>query len=110
MWHGRERLAQAHYRKALNRFSSGAPDKALWHVHMALHCHPRFLPAVRLKEKILGQREWDEDANLGRSLLHRLIARQKGYDLRPFGRPAPASTERDQRDAPIDGERDETAP
>jgi type IV pilus assembly protein PilQ len=65
MWHGRERIAQAHYHKALDMFAAGDMDKALWHVNMALHCHPRFTPVLELKEKILGQREWDEDASLG---------------------------------------------
>ena len=87
MWHGRERLAQAHYRKALAKHAAGDIDKALWHADMALLCNPRFLQAVQLKENILGRREWDEDTSFGRAFLHRLIAREKGYDLHSFGRP-----------------------
>jgi len=110
MWHGRERIAQTHYHKALDMFAAGDIRKALWHVNMALHCHPRFTPVLELKEKILGQREWDEDASLGRGFLHRLIALEKGYDLRPFGRPARPGATQDQREETTGGERGDPNP
>lgn len=88
MWHGRERLAQTHYQKALAAFSTDDGDKALWHVKMSLNAAPRFLPAVQLKEKILGRRAWDEDGTTTRMFVHRLIAKEKGYPWPPFNRPA----------------------
>jgi type IV pilus assembly protein PilQ len=91
MWHGRDRLAQAHYQRALEAINVDKRDKALWHTQMALHAEPRLLPAVELKEKILGERDSYEDGTSSRSFLYRLIAQEKGYPLSPFGRPAPGA-------------------
>jgi len=92
MWASRERLAQAHYRAALEHYATGDLDHALWEVRMALHNQPRFFPAIELKEEILGRRDWDEDASVARDYLTRLITREvapEGME-EPFrGRPAP---------------------
>ena len=77
MWHGRERLAQAHYRKALERLAEKDLDKALWEVRMSLHSNGRFLPAVDLKEQILGIREWEDDGTATRQFIHDLIAAEQ---------------------------------
>lgn len=89
MWHGRERLAQARYHKALRALADGDKDKALWHLNLALYNLPRMMPAVQLKERLLGERAWDDDGTGGRSFLHSVITRSKGYAIPPFGRPAP---------------------
>ena len=47
MWHGRERVAQGHYHKAMESRASGDTEKALWHANMALHNHPRMVPAAQ---------------------------------------------------------------
>lgn len=90
MWHGRGRVAQSHYQKALDHYERGEMDKAMWHVDMALYNHPRLSSAARLKEKISGKREWGDSELPTRTLLQRLIARERGYSLKPFGRPEPA--------------------
>jgi len=87
MWHGRERLAQSLFHKALTEYQQGRGDKALWYAKLSLHNNPRFLPAIDLKEKILGQREWDDDGTGGRMFLHRLIARDHPETAIPFDRP-----------------------
>jgi len=87
MWHGRDRLAQTYYQKALAAVSAGDRDKALWHVRMALNAAPRLLPAIQLKEKILGQRAWQEDGASSRMFLYRLLAQEKGHPWPPFDRP-----------------------
>ncbi len=95
MWHGRERIAQGHYHKAVKSNASGDTKKALWHANMALHNHPRLVPAVLLKEEILRQREWDDDASGERRFLHHLIAEERGFSVRFLGRPPrsiPATT------------------
>lgn len=89
MWHGRERLAQAQYHRAAKTFAEGDFDRALWHVNLALHNQPRFLPAIEMKERILGERAWDHEGTGGRTFLHSVITRKKGYALPPFGRPKP---------------------
>ena len=86
---GRERIAQRHFREAIAYVGNGEDSMALWHVNMALHNHPRFLDAIRLKERLTQVRLWDSDGTGGRAFLHQLIAREKGYDLNVFGRPKP---------------------
>jgi len=88
MWHGRDRLAQANYSKALAALNAGDRDKALWHVKMSLNAAPRLLPAIQLKEKILAQRAWYDDGTSSRMFVYRLIAQDKGYPWPPFERPA----------------------
>lgn len=101
---GRERLAQSNYRLALEAHNAGNRERALWYADMSIQNLPRFLPAIELKERITGERAWDEDATGGREFLHRLIAQERGYPL-PWNRkraiPNPAPP--DQRsDAAID--------
>ena len=92
MWHGRDRLAQTYYQYALAALSTGDRDKALWHVRMSLNAAPRFLPAIQLKEKILGQRAWYEDGTGSRMFVYHLIAQERGYPWPPFDRPAPLTS------------------
>ncbi len=89
MMYGRERIAQAQYQRATDALSAGDRDKALYHLNMSLHNSGRSVPAIKLKERILGKRAWDEDGASSRSFLHQLISQEKGYHLPPFGRPAP---------------------
>ncbi len=93
MWHGRDRLAQIHYQKATDAYAHGDRRNALWHAQMALHNNARHISAIELKEKLLGERAWDDDGASNRTFLHRILGRERG-DLRPaFGRPAPPFTE-----------------
>lgn len=89
MWHGRERLAQSHYRRAVGAMECGDPDKALWHANLALHCFPRHMPAIKLKESILCERAWEEDGSATRTFIHELIAKEKGWPQKLFNRPDP---------------------
>ena len=89
MWHGRERLAQSHYRRAVKAMECNDQDKALWHANLALHCYPRHLPAIKLKEGILCSRAWEEDATSTRTFIHEFIAKEKGWPVPMYGRPDP---------------------
>ena len=100
MWHSRERIAQAQYHKALNALSTGDRGKALWHLNMALHNNARCIPAIKLKEAVLGERAWDEDGTGGRAFLHQLISQKRGYVLPPFGRPEPQTDSADRPQTP----------
>ena len=108
MWHGRERLAQTHYRKALEKYDEGNLKKALWHANMALHNHPRFIPAMKLRERIADRREWDEDSSVHRRLMQQLIAQEKGYEHVHFERPA--VIQREPNDNAATEPSDEVAP
>jgi type IV pilus assembly protein PilQ len=92
LWHGRERLAQAHYQRALEHFADGDTQRALWDVRMALHNHPRLLSAIKLKEQIREQRAWDDEGSVTRDFVARLISAESSpanADKPRFGRPAP---------------------
>ena len=95
MWHGRERLAQRHYRRALEHVGAGQQDKALWDLNMALHNYPRFMRAIELKESLLEQREWEEDGVATRAFIHRLIAAEAGSLSLPYGCPPMSSGDPD---------------
>jgi len=87
MWHGRDRLAQAHYRKALEHYAKGEDKLALWNVQMALLNQPRFLSAIKLKEDIVEAREWDDEGSVTRAFLNELVAPEGTEGASPFDRP-----------------------
>ena len=91
MWHGRERLAQAHYQRALEHFAEGDSQRALWDARMALHNMPRLLPAIKLKEEIQNRRVWDDEGSVSRDFAARLILAEStpGVEVPRFGRPGP---------------------
>jgi len=93
MWHGRERLAQSHYQKAVAALDAGRREDALWHAKMAQHAFSRHLPAIELQESLRRKREWDMDLSTSRSFIQRLIARERGEPFAPFSRPVPPSAE-----------------
>lgn len=86
MWHGRNRIAQSYYRKAVQLMSRGDSEKASWYAKLVLHNQPRFLPAIKLVEEIEQSREWDHDGGLTRSFLWELMM-QDDYRPARFGRP-----------------------
>ena len=90
MWHGRERLAQSFYRKALEYHELGDLDRARWHVQMALHNYPRFLQAIKLKDEIEQARDWEDDATISREFIFDLIRREQGLTGSVFDRPEPS--------------------
>lgn len=89
MWHGRERLARAHFRRSLKQFAQGNSDRALWNVRMALHNDPLFISAIKFREEILADREWDGDGSAARDFIHGLIREAQDVSKADFGRPGP---------------------
>jgi type IV pilus assembly protein PilQ len=87
MWHGRERLSQSYYHKAIEHFADGQHEKALWNVRMALHNQPRFLAAIDLKEEIEQAREWEEDGSVTREFIWDIISNDRQDSDFRFGRP-----------------------
>jgi len=101
MWSGRERLAQTYYRKALDAAEAGDVATALWYTNLSVHCLSRFAPALQLRERLTGQRDWNEDGVASRSFIYDLIARDRGYAPSNFGRPDPTAVGRpSDADAP----------
>jgi len=54
-WHGRQRLAQAHFRQAQKDLQRGDSRSALWRLTAAINLYPRFLEAIRLREELLAE-------------------------------------------------------
>lgn len=85
---GREQLAEARYRRALEHLQAGDLDKALSAVRMALHMTPRHIAAIRLQERLLKERMWHADGAVLRSFVHDLIRAEAGLEpLQRYGRP-----------------------
>lgn len=89
MWHGREKLAQSYYADALEAYRGGDVDKALFMVRMALHNNQKFLPAIKLQEKIRQERIWGDDGTATRTFIQKTIMREQGINEPVFGRPTP---------------------
>jgi len=88
-WFGRERLAEAHYKSAVDHLSRGDTEKALWDAEMATHNFPRHVPATKLIESIRNKRQWECEASSVRSFIHDRIAEESGVENKPFDRPMP---------------------
>lgn len=76
MFTGRERLAQAFYEEALRQSERGNRDLALFNAACALHNQPRHIGAIKLRERLSGERLWESDASRIRPLTLRLIQRE----------------------------------
>ena len=100
MWHGRERLAQALYKRALEHYGAGEFDDALWHVRMSLHNDPRFISAIRLQEDLRDRREWDDEGTVTRDFIRRAIRKEHGMVEPRFDRPAPPFVRPDMLQGP----------
>jgi type IV pilus assembly protein PilQ len=88
-WTGRSRLAQAHYEAALRALSAGKLGLAEWHTDLAIHNRPQLVEALRLREDIRQQRDWEEDGSLVRDYIRRLMQREEGLPDTRYGRPVP---------------------
>lgn len=97
---GRERLAQAHYRWALEHQHANRPDKALWDLELALMLNPRFIEADWLRAELSDRIHEDEDNSIVRDLVQEMIREE-------FGRPRtapPAERGLPPEDTPPTGE------
>ena len=70
---GRERLAQAHYRWALEHHRTGHVDKALWDLDLALSLNPRFVEADWLREELSERRTEEPENSVVRELVRQMI-------------------------------------
>ena len=70
---GRERLAQTHYRWALEHHRAGRLDAALWDLDLALSLNPRFIEADGLREELTQVATEEPDASIVHNLVLQLI-------------------------------------
>ena len=88
---GRERLAQAFFHAALADLERGRTGLALLNARLALHNQPKHLAAIKLEERLLHQRLWDDEGSRMRTFIWDLIRPERqaqGISEPPvFGRP-----------------------
>jgi hypothetical protein len=71
--YGRNRLAQAHYRWAVEHAEAGRLDKALWDTRLALHLSPTHMQALELKQQLLERRELEHGDGYIRDFINRRL-------------------------------------
>ncbi len=76
---GRERLAESAYECAETELKKPNPDldKAMWHLNCATNLNPKFLEAIKLKEKITGQTLSANDNSSMRSFIRRQVMAER---------------------------------
>jgi type IV pilus assembly protein PilQ len=77
---GRERLAQAHYRWALQHHHAGQLGKALWDLDLALSLNPRFVEADWLREELTDVVTGEPDNSVVRDLLREMVVAELERD------------------------------
>jgi type IV pilus assembly protein PilQ len=65
----RTKMAEDHYANAARYYVEGNCESAMKEVDLALTLRPTYLEAIRLKERIIGQRDPDEVKKLERNVL-----------------------------------------
>ncbi|MGE0479217.1 MAG: type II secretion system protein GspD [Phycisphaerae bacterium] len=85
---GREQLAEARYLAAVEAVDRGKLDEALTQVRLCLFLNARHADALRLEERLQGERAWRSDTSLIRSFVRDRIREQAGLPpTPPFERP-----------------------
>lgn len=87
--YGRERLAQAHYRWAMEHLSKGHSNRALWDATVAAHLSPTFLDAIEMTEKLSNRRAFDSEGSSVRGFVLKETLREKGITRPLYDRPQP---------------------
>jgi type IV pilus assembly protein PilQ len=95
---GRDRLSLAHFHMALQHLKSGRKDKALWDARLCLHLNPKYMPAFKLKEKLLGRHSCDYRVGTIRDFISRRL--MGDTYLEDIGPPPPGREGRIVPDAP----------
>jgi len=91
---GRERLAQAFFHEALQQLECGKRDLAILNLRMTLNNLPQHGAALRLFERLRGERMWDEDGTRMRAFVQGLLPPEPV----PAAPPVPPAFERPQVD------------
>jgi type IV pilus assembly protein PilQ len=60
---GRDRIAQLWYGKAQEAYEQNCPDKALMYIDWALNTNPRFIEAIKFREKLTSKKMEEPDTS-----------------------------------------------
>ena len=77
-WHGRQQLAEAHYRRAQDHQAAGDDDMALWDATMACHISPAYSDAARLRDALRGWRRTTGEYGSMRLFMRQLVEQDNG--------------------------------
>lgn len=77
-WVGRTRLAEDAYGRAAKYYLEGQKDKALKELNSSLQLRPTYLEAIRLKERITGDKSSQDAAMIERNVVS--VVEQKDHD------------------------------
>jgi type II secretory pathway component GspD/PulD (secretin) len=77
-WIGRARLAEDAYGRAAKYYLEGQKDKALKELNSSLQLRPTYLEAIRLKERITGDKSSEDAAMIERNVVS--VVEQKDHD------------------------------
>jgi type IV pilus assembly protein PilQ len=93
---GRERMAELSYEWAQDELKKPNPnrEKVLWHLNCSTNLNPKFLEAIKLKERMTGEVLEASD----NSSMHSFVRRQVIADRNFTAEPLPRSTPIDRRD------------
>ena len=75
-WHGREKIAGAHYHWAREHLSAGELDKALWDANMAAYTTPGYLDALKLRDELRTEKMYVGRKTSMRSFMRDLLERE----------------------------------
>ncbi|MHB1156696.1 MAG: secretin N-terminal domain-containing protein [Phycisphaerales bacterium] len=83
----RSKMTAAQLRDALQAIDAGDRDKALYHVDLALSLDPRQVEAIRLKEKLTGQRIYWPERSMLDEAVDVMVEKQTGQPTPQTVRP-----------------------
>lgn len=74
----RTKLTTSHMKEAYEYLREGNEDKALWHTNLALYLNPGYVEALRLKEKLTGERIYLQDRSMLEDAIDSMIQDELG--------------------------------
>ena len=86
---GRERLAQAFFHAALSDLERGNTGLALLNARIAVYNQPKHLAALKLEERLLHTRLWDDEGTRMRTFIWQLIRPEAPVPPVPTEAPGP---------------------
>lgn len=76
----RTKLTHSHLKKAYEYKRLGNIEKALWHTDLALHANPTMVEALRLKEKLSGDRMMVRDRSVLQDAVNGMVDEEAGAE------------------------------
>lgn len=74
----RTKMSSSHLRAALTHINNKEPEQAMWQIDLALDLNPTMVEAIRLKEKLTGQREYLSDGSILGDVVDQVIEAHTG--------------------------------